>query len=328
MALSLSNFSYRCVLWTIFCIGVCHAATVQFDWNITWVSANPDKAMDRPVMGINGQWPLPHVNVTKGDRLIVKVMNQLGNQSTSIHFHGMYQKNSSDMDGVVAGTQCGIVPGSSFTYNFTVDQIGTYWYHAHVKGQYPDGLRGPMTIRDPDGPYEGKYDEEVLVTLSDWYHDQMPGLISSFLSVSNPTGAEPVPDSALMNDSRNVTFSVEPGKTYLFHLVNMGALAAQYVWFEGHTMQIVEVDGVWTEPTDAEMIYITVAQRYSVLITARNDTSANFAIVGSMDQVSRARLLAPLVPPNHDTGSIRCCTSRTQSQRHRLACLRPTEGIA
>ena len=67
-------------------------------------------------------------------------------------------------------------------------------------------------------------------------------------------------------------------------MVNMGAFAAQYVWFEDHTMRIVEVDGVYTEPTDAEMIYITAAQRYSVLVTAKNDTNSNFAFVGSMDQ--------------------------------------------
>lgn len=65
----------------------------------------------------------------------------------------------------------------------------------------------------------------------------------------------------------------------------MAAFAAQYIWFEGHTVQIVEVDGVYTEAADANVIYITAAQRYSVLLTTKNDTSANFAIVGSMDEV-------------------------------------------
>lgn len=113
----------------------------------------------------------------------------------------------------------------------------------------------------------------------------MPDLLSSFISVYNPTGAEPVPDSALMNDGQNGTFVVEPNTTYMFHIVNMGAFAGQYLWFEGHTMQIVEVDGVWTEAQDTEMIYLTAAQRYSVLVTTKNQTSQNFAIVGSMDQV-------------------------------------------
>lgn len=131
----------------------------------------------------------------------------------------------------------------------------------------------------------GQYDEEYVLTLSDWYHEEMQPLLARFISVYNPTGAEPVPDSDLMNESQNGTFSVEAGKTYLFRIINMGAFAGQHLWFEGHTMRIVEVDGTYTEAQEAEMIYITAAQRYSVLVTARNDTTSNFAIVGSMDEV-------------------------------------------
>lgn len=72
-----------------------------------------------------------------------------------------------------------------------VDQPGTYWYHSHVGGQYPDGLRGPLIVHDPENPYADLFDEELVLTLSDWYHDQMPPLIAKFLSVTNPTGAEP-----------------------------------------------------------------------------------------------------------------------------------------
>jgi len=112
----------------------------------------------------------------------------------------------------------------------------------------------------------------------------MQTLLASFINIANPSGAEPVPQAALFNDTQNLTVKIEPGKTYLFRMVNMAAFAAQYVWFEEHTMRIVEVDGVYTEPTEASMLYITAAQRYSVLITAKNDTSSNFAFVGSMDE--------------------------------------------
>lgn len=166
-----------------------------------------------------------------------------------------------------------------------VDQSGTYWYHSHTKGQYPDGFRQVLTISDPKDPYVGKYDEERMLTLSDWYHDQMPSLLKGFISVTNPTGAEPVPKAALMNDTQNLTMSIQPGKTYLFRMVNIGAFASQYFWIEGHTMKIVEVDGIWTEPAEADMIYIASAQRYSFLVTMKNDTSRNYPMVGSMDTV-------------------------------------------
>jgi len=131
----------------------------------------------------------------------------------------------------------------------------------------------------------GQYDAEIPLTLSDWYHDEMPGLIAGFISYKNPTGAEPVPKSALMNDTQNLTVPVEPGKTYYFRLSNIGAFAGQYFWIEGHTMQIIEVDGVYTDPAETNMIYITASQRYGFLVTMKTDSSANFAMVGSMDTV-------------------------------------------
>jgi len=139
-------------------------------------------------------------------------------------------------------------------------------------------------VHDPEDPFKDLYDEEVVITLSDWYHDLMHNLLGEFINIANPSGAEPVPQAALLNDTQNLTVAIQPGKTYLFRLVNMGAFAAQYVWFEDHTMRVVEVDGVYTEPMEADMIYLTAAQRYSVLVTAKNDTNSNFAFVGSMDQ--------------------------------------------
>ena len=47
---------------------------------------------------------------------------------TSIHWHGLHMKNNCWMDGVHGITECGIAPGESFTYRFTVDQDpGTHW---------------------------------------------------------------------------------------------------------------------------------------------------------------------------------------------------------
>ncbi|UNI20006.1 hypothetical protein JDV02_006143 [Purpureocillium takamizusanense] len=111
----------------------------------------------------------------------------------------------------------------------------------------------------------------------------MADLIPIFMSKNNPTGAEPVPNSALMNETQNLKFAVEPGKTYLFRVINIGAFAGQYLWFEGHKMTIVEVDGVYTQKAEADSVYISAAQRVSFLLTTKNDTGANFPIVASMD---------------------------------------------
>ena len=96
------------------------AATVTYNWDVTWVSVNPDGRKVRPAVGINGQWPCPTINVNVGDRLIVNLVNKLGNETTSIHWHGLKQQGSSSMDGPVGVTQCPIPPGGSFTYDFVV----------------------------------------------------------------------------------------------------------------------------------------------------------------------------------------------------------------
>ncbi|KAL7912833.1 Cupredoxin [Trichoderma velutinum] len=264
-------------------LGLAGAATVNYDFNITWVTANPDGAFARPVIGINNQWPIPRIEANVGDRIVVNVNNQLGNQSTSLHFHGLYMNGSTHMDGPVGVSQCDIPPGHSFKYDFTIDQPGTYWYHSHHNAQYPDGLRGPLIIHDPKFPYRKEVDHELVLTLSDWYHDQMATLLPAFLTKNNPTGAEPVPKAALMNETQNLTVPVEPNTTYMFRVVNIGAFAGQYLWIEGHTMRIVEVDGIYTEAAEADMVYISAAQRVSFLLTTKNDTSANFPIVSSMD---------------------------------------------
>lgn len=44
-----------------------------------------------------------------------------------MHFHGLFQNGTSDMDGPPGVTQCEMSAGSTFVYNFTVDQTGSYW---------------------------------------------------------------------------------------------------------------------------------------------------------------------------------------------------------
>jgi iron transport multicopper oxidase len=146
-------------------------------------------------------------------------------------------------------------------------------------------LRGPFIVHDPKNPYKDQFDEEVVLTVSDWYHDQMPGLINFFMSKKNPGGAEPVPQSALFNDTKDLQMSFQPGKTYFVRMVNIGAFAGQNVWFEGHNMTIVEVDGVYTHPAEASLIYLSAAQRCSFLLTAKNETDTNYPFVASMDTV-------------------------------------------
>ncbi|KAJ5832021.1 CAZyme family AA1 [Penicillium riverlandense] len=259
------------------------AKDVYLKWDVTWVNAAPD-GFERPVIGINDQWPCPQVDVDLGDRLIVDVYNGLGNQSTGVHWHGFHQYMSGVMDGSSEVTQCPIAPGQSMRYDFMVEQTGSYWYHSHNMAQYPDGFRGAFIVHDPAPPFQ--YDDEFTITLSDWYHDQMPGLLDQYLSQANgAAGFEPIPDSALINDNSGTQIKVKPDTTYLVHIICISSWPGHAWVFDDHEMTVVEVDGVYTEPyiVGDKMLRVAPGQRMSVLIHTKSDTSENFAIWDTMD---------------------------------------------
>ncbi|GME93752.1 unnamed protein product [Ambrosiozyma monospora] len=145
-----------------------------------------------------------------------------------------------------------------------------------------DGMRGSLIIDDPDGyPYD--YDEDVTLTISEWYHELVAPLTKSFMNRYNPTGAEPIPQNLLWNDTMNGTWAVEPGKTYLLRIINIGGFVSQYLWMEDHEFEVVAVDGIYVEKNITEYLYITVAQRYDVLVHTKNDTSTNYAFMQAFD---------------------------------------------
>lgn len=271
---------------------VCHLLGVaadprthHFDFNVTWVDANPDGVHERRMIGINGQWPCPTIRVRRSDRVIINMHNQLGDRNTLLHFHGLFMHGQNAMDGPEMVTQCPITPNTSFVYDFRVEQLGTYWYHSHSGSQYADGLRGFFIIdEDDDSAVPFDYDHQVELSLSDHYHLESPEIMKSFLNRYNPTGAEPIPQNTLFNSTRNATWLVQPNTTYFVRIANMAMFASQYLYFEDHKITIVEIDGVWTSPVEVDSLYITAAQRYSVLLTTKNTPATNFRIVHVMDE--------------------------------------------
>lgn len=75
----------------------------------------------------------------------------------------------------------------------------------------------------------------------------------------------------------------------------MAAFSAMYVWFQGCTMRVVEVDGIYTEPAEADLLYLSAAQRYSVLLAVGSNSVTNIPFVASMDEVSLPFLINDIV---------------------------------
>ncbi|MFU2198897.1 copper resistance system multicopper oxidase [Acinetobacter baumannii] len=163
--------------WTLAAIKEYHLNINEQQVNVT------DKPLKR--ITVNGKFTAPLLEFEEGDEAVIHVHNQLKNQDTSLHWHGLLLPGL--MDGVPGFNNFkGIAPNGDFVYRFKVKQNGTYWYHAHSKGQEQDGLYGPLVIypkgKIPVAAHE-KTDRDYVVMLSD-FHDSSSDSIMKNLKKS------------------------------------------------------------------------------------------------------------------------------------------------
>ncbi|MER8325066.1 copper resistance system multicopper oxidase [Acinetobacter baumannii] len=163
--------------WTLAAIKEYHLNINEQQVNVT------GKPLKR--ITVNGKFTAPLLEFEEGDEAVIHVHNQLKNQDTSLHWHGLLLPGL--MDGVPGFNNFkGIAPNGDFVYRFKVKQNGTYWYHAHSKGQEQDGLYGPLVIypkgKIPVAAHE-KTDRDYIVMLSD-FHDSSSDSIMKNLKKS------------------------------------------------------------------------------------------------------------------------------------------------
>jgi len=137
--------------------------STAFDLSVGSFPIDIDGKPGRAV-GVNGTVPAPLVRFREGDDITINVTNHLP-EDTSIHWHGLLVPFY--MDGVPGVSFPGIKPGETFTYQFSVPQFGTYWYHSHSGLQEQLGHYGPIII-DPAGHEPAPADREYVIVLSDW----------------------------------------------------------------------------------------------------------------------------------------------------------------
>ncbi|KAI0439097.1 Cupredoxin [Xylaria telfairii] len=256
--------------------------TVTYDWEVTWVWAAPD-GFGRPVIGINHVWPCPIIEASLGDTVVINLANKLGNETTGLHFHGINQVDSNYMDGAVGTSQCPLPPDYSVVYSFTASEPGTFWYHSHNMGQYPDGFRGPLIIHNPQDPYLHDYDADVILAVSDWYHAQSPTLVSQLLQRNNTKFQPPHPNSVLVNEGSDGLIPVEPNKTYRMRIINFAALTPAFVAFNALQMDIIMIDATYVQKSTANQIHVLAAQRYDVLVTIGSSEKQNYPFLVALD---------------------------------------------
>ncbi|KAI1269263.1 laccase-1 [Xylariaceae sp. FL1019] len=242
--------------------------------SVEGLTCAPD-GVDRYCLTFNGTVPGPLITADWGDTLRVHVTNNLPDNGTTVHWHGLRQLNSTDMDGVPGVTQCPIAPGDSMTYEFRVAQYGSTWYHSHFTFQYAEGLFGPMII---NGPASADYDEDLgTLFLGDWSHTTICELWGT------APGTTYVMDNILVNgtntftnDDGSVTGSkfemvFEQGKSYRIRLINVAVDGAFDFHIDGHEFTIIATDLVPVEPFTVDHVQVGIGQRYDIIVEANAD---------------------------------------------------------
>ncbi|MEP4031955.1 multicopper oxidase family protein [Roseibium polysiphoniae] len=166
----------------------------------------------------NGGVPGPEIRVKRGERVKVRLINQL-EEPTSIHWHGVRIDNA--MDGVSGLTQDAVPPGEAFEYDFVAPDAGTYWYHAHNKSwqQVGRGLYGPLIVEEEDPAFG--LDQDLTLILDDWRLDREGALdLESFGSLMDWSHAGRLGNWLTVNGVSLPRFDLVAGAAHRVRLIN------------------------------------------------------------------------------------------------------------
>lgn len=266
----------------------------------------------------------------EGENVTLNVTNNL-RQDTSIHWHGLILPF--DQDGVPKISFAGIKPGQTFTYNFPIEQAGTYWFHSHSGFQEPDGAYGAIVI-EPKGGETVRADRDYVVQLTDThphrgkrimrnlkmsadYYNRSQRTAQDLIKDSNemglkaaledrkmwgrmrmmPTDVEDVQGFAPMINGKvtaqNWTGLFKPGEKVRLRLINSSAMAYFDIRIPGLKMTVVQADGNDVKPVTVDELRISVAETYDVIVQPRENRAYSI-VAESMGRTALVRgTLAP-----------------------------------
>ncbi|KAF2726842.1 hypothetical protein EJ04DRAFT_582432 [Polyplosphaeria fusca] len=251
--------------------------TRTYDMRVSYQTIAPD-GVTRNGLVFNGQFPGPLVEANWGDWILFKVTNDLTDEGTTIHAHGLFQKETSWYDGVPAVAQCPITPnGGYFEQLFRADRYGSSWYHSHYSAQYSGGAHGPMVIY---GPVHEEHDIDLgPVVLEDWYHADYFSLVNRTMNGQFPPSNNNLINGKMNYPCANTTlpceanagiskFKFESGKKHLIRLINAGAEGVQKFSIDGHTLKVIALDFIPVEPYETNVVTVGVGQRTDIIVEA------------------------------------------------------------
>lgn len=247
-------------------------------YNLTLAYANNSTS----VLLVNNQFPGPMIRANVHDKIIVHVHNALHTmEEVTIHFHGILQRQTPQMDGVGYITQMPIPSGQSFTHVFYAYPPGTHIYHSHAGLQSVTAF-GALIVDDPMRPWEIEEVPAGPIALSDHW-DGIDRLTQEEGLLGSPFKWEGEPTNLLINGETNYVLTLDPDRTYLLRLIGATSLSTVVFGIDQHPMTVVEVDGKLVIPRrNMTSIEIASGQRYAVMIETKNQLTGIFAMQASI----------------------------------------------
>ncbi|GEM_PF-1144838 len=276
----------------------------------------PGKAVIAPGRTVTNGWlynkklPGPLIRVREGDRVRVKVFNDLA-EPTTVHWHGLPVDLKAD--GVPGVSQGLIGVGQEYDYEFLAKRPGTYWYHPHIDLQIDRGLVGALIVDPKNSKADPPYDREYLLLVDDW----LPG--------APVAGRDPVYTDYLINGKTSAgqtPMLVKKGETVRLRILNVSGATAYAFTVDGHTMRVTHADGQPLFPVTTKAIPIGPGERYDVYVTANNPGKWSIAFANLLDR-SRTLVRAVLAyasatgnvpPPNYVPVALRTAPLLTYAQ--------------
>jgi FtsP/CotA-like multicopper oxidase with cupredoxin domain len=217
--------------------------TLEFELTASVVQWETEPGKVLEAWAYNGMVPGPTLRAELGDRVRIVLHNELP-EPTALHLHGMTVPN--EMDGVPGLTQPSILPGETFTYEFTVRNTGSNMYHSHFDAakQVPLGLLGAFIVPDPEDPAA---DVDYTMVLND-------GPLGFTLNGKGFPATEPI--------------VAKRGQVVRIRYMNEG-LQAHPMHLHGMPQTVIALDGhLLAQPYQQDTILIAPGQRVDVLVKA------------------------------------------------------------
>jgi FtsP/CotA-like multicopper oxidase with cupredoxin domain len=279
------------------------SAIRQTEFTLTARQSNlevePGKTL--PVWTFNNSVPGPEIRVEQGDKVKITLKNELP-EPASIHWHGVPVPIS--MDGIPGVTQNAVQPGSTFTYEFTANVPGTYWYHSHQDSvnQIDRGLYGAFIVEAK----EDKVDRDYTIMLDEWNSSgtanmnmgNMSSMDHNTMNMSSPSASpsnephsgqegnapsnEPAAahnmnmyDLLTINGKSGTAIdnlTVKQGDKVRLRLINAG-YKSHILHLHGHEWKVTATDGQPVnnpQPLKDSFLSIAPGERYDVEFEANN----------------------------------------------------------